>query len=161
MKRPQSLITYELILLTQGELSQLSRRNTLDAAYLLRTSRSDSMVRAGQDETLSRKRGTTRSSKSISSNGRKGTVVNKVKVEPRHIVIERKKKKVSVSEGEPKIRLQYAINREEIEEEEQTKGGDDGSIEEESKSSSSSDEAKSYVIPEDDDMSTVGIMEEV
>ena len=103
MKRPQSLISYDLILLTQGELSQLSRRNTLDAAYLLRTSRSDSMVRAGQDETLSRKRGTTRSSKSISGNGRKGTVVNKV--EPRHIVIERKKKKVSVSEEEPKVRV--------------------------------------------------------
>lgn len=65
-------------------------------------------------------------------------------------------------EEKPKIKLEYAINREEIEEE-QTKS-DDGSSEGEDEiksSSSSSDEAKSYVIPEDDDLSTVGIMEEV
>jgi hypothetical protein len=64
---------------------------------------------------------------------------------------------------EPKVKLQYAINREE--EEELNKSDHEISEEEDeiksSSSSSSSDEAKSYVIPEDDDLSTVGIMDEV
>ena len=44
-KRRKSLISYDLILLSKGEVSELSRRNTLDGKYLLRTARSDSMNR--------------------------------------------------------------------------------------------------------------------
>jgi hypothetical protein len=60
---------------------------------------------------------------------------------------------------EPKVKLHYAINREE--EEELNKSDHESSEDDEIKSSSNSDEEKSYEIPEDDDLSTVGIMEEV
>ena len=92
VKRPQSLISYDLILLTQGELSQLSRRNTVDAAYLLRTSRSASMVQAtGGDDIKPRRSKRGRGSSVASSEGsqRSGSVVNKgrPKIEARHLVI--------------------------------------------------------------------------
>jgi hypothetical protein len=50
------MITYDLILFSKGEVTELARRNTIDSKYLLRTSRSDSMrkpvkkVFAGSDD---------------------------------------------------------------------------------------------------------------
>lgn len=57
--------------------------------------------------------------------------------------------------------MKYAINREEEEEELNKSDHESSEEEDEIKSSSDSDEAKCYEIPEDDDLSTVGIMEEV
>jgi 1-aminocyclopropane-1-carboxylate deaminase/D-cysteine desulfhydrase-like pyridoxal-dependent ACC family enzyme len=143
----------------------------VDAAYLLRTSRSASMVQAsGGEEIKSRRSKRGRGSSVASSEGsqRSGSIVSKngsgkPKIEARHIVIQRKKASgKSAKVEEPKVKLQYAINREE--EEELNKSDHESSEEEqeeEIKSSSSSDGEKSYVIPEDDDLSTVGIMEEI
>ena len=140
----------------------------MEAAYLLRTSRSASMVQAQGEEVKSRRSKRGRGSSVSSSEGsqRSGSIVGKngegkPKIVARHLVIQRKKvgEKPQKKE-EPKVKMQYAINREE--EEELNKSDHESSEEEdEIKSSNSSDDAKCYEIPEDDDLSTVGIMEEV
>jgi hypothetical protein len=133
----------------------------VDAAYLLRTSRSASMVQAtGSGDDIKSRRSKRGRGSSVASSS--GSVGGKPKIEARHRVIERKKVSAKRDkEEEPKVKLQYAINREE--EEEQLNKSDHESSEEddEIKSSSNSDEEKTYEIPEDDDLSTVGIMEEV
>ena len=65
-KRRKSLISYDLILLSKGEVSELSRRNTLDGKYLLRTARSDSMTRPPSifNQSTSSSKGKRRSSSS-------------------------------------------------------------------------------------------------
>lgn len=142
----------------------------MDAAYLLRTSRSASMVQAtGGDDIKPRRSKRGRGSSVASSEGsqRSGSVVNKgrPKIEARHIVIQRKKVSGKTEKvDEPKLKLQYAINREEEEElnkSDHESSEEEGQEDEIKSSSSNSDEGKSYIIPEDDDLSTVGIMEEV